>query len=512
MIKTIKTEKTTQTDNLNETENWLDKYRPTKLSEVLGDKIQIQRIESFLKQFTKKKININRIHNPNLIITGRNGIGKTLIVDLAIKENGLEKVIVDLSTISAPRKTKKKKLTEKEAINSNRMVKTYYMAQQNNKYILSTGEYGEKKIVLVFDDVSNISNPKEKEIIKSIVKLNNKFKKIPIIIIANTKHCKMVTELKKMATYKIDTKKIVNEIFMKPPQYNEIETFINKICAKEKLSLVQDRLADDDLYVNIVEHSQFDIRRLIHILEELKMMYEDLNVTFEDFEQYCDTAKTKYLDPGIYEATRMLLNRYSNMSDALLLYSEERATIPLMVHENYPLNIRVQYPRKTIDDQLNMIYDISKSISESDKVDGLIYSNQCWSLQSVHGFYSCVMPSYYVNQLPGKNQNAEKHLYKYTQDYNKTSIKKINNKVIKKAQENQVLKKVSIYDFLHIAFILKVLFERKDFVTVVDLMKPYELKLKEIVSIIKIDKIKKIKNTLTGKQCTILKEMLGVKE
>ena len=101
---------------------------------------------------------------------------------------------------------------------------------------------------------------------------------------------------------------------------------------------------------------------------------------------------------------------------------------------------------------------------------------------------------YYINRISGKSCKIEK--YKYTQDYNKTSIKKINNKVIKKAQEHHFLKKVSIYDFLYISSILKTLLERKEFNKLTELMKPYDLKLKEIESIIKIDKIKKTKNTL----------------
>ena len=504
-------------------ENWLDKYRPTKLSEVLGDKTQLQRIDHFIKQFTKKKFDPSKIANPNLIITGTNGVGKTLVTDIVVRENNLEKVVSDLSKISVSRKSKRKKKVEKETFGPNRSVKTYYMALKNNRKLLSNGGYADKKIVLVFDDVSNISNPKEKEAIKAIIKLNNKYKEFPIIIIANTKHSKTVNEIRKMVTYilrktsadgKKENRKIINEVVMRPPSYNDTEAFVKKICAKENVKIIRKKSDEDDIYIELIEHAQNDIRRLVNILEELKLIYDDTNVTLDKFNQYRETSKTKDLDPGIYEATRMLLNKYTNMEDALFLYGEERATIPLMVHENYPHNIKQQYPKMSVNNQIDLIYDISKSISESDKVDGLIYSNQCWSLQPVHGFYSCVMPSYYINKTPGKLAKVEK--YKYTQDYNKTSIKKINNKVIKKAQEHQFLKKVSIYDFLYIAAILKTLLEKKEFEKVADLMKPYGLKLKEIESIIKIDKIKKpnekAKSTLTGKQRTTLKELLGVTE
>jgi hypothetical protein len=504
---------------MTDTQNWLNKYKPTKLSEVLGDKTQIRIIDQFIKQFTKKNFDPNKIPNPNIIVSGTNGVGKTLITDLVIKENGLDKVTADLSNVSVTRKTKRKKKVEKEVIGTNRTVRTYYMTLKNNKKLLSTGEYSNKKIALVFDDVSNISNPKEKEAIKAIIKHNNKYKEFPIIIIANMKHSKTVNELRKMVTYivkrthadgKKENRKIINEVIVRAPQYNDMEDFVKKICNKENLKIVSSKSDDYDIFVELIKHAQHDVRRLINILEELKLMHEDNTITLELLKQYQETSKKKDLDPGIYEATKMLLNKYTDMDSALQLYGEERATIPLMVHENYPLNIRQQYPKMSVDDQVDLIYDISKSMSESDKVDGEIYSKQCWSLQPVHGFYSCVMPSYYINKTPGKLDKMEE--YKYTQDYNKTSIKKINNKVIKKAQEHQFLKKVSIYDFLYISSILKTLLDKKDFEKVAELMKPYDLKLKEIESIIKIDKIKKSKNTLTGKQRNILKELLDVDE
>jgi len=512
-------------------ENWLDKYKPNKLSEVLGDKQQIKQIDQFIKKFSRKNTE-NLV--PNLIIIGTNGIGKTLIIDLVIQENGLEKITADLSGISVVRKNKRKKKMDKEISGSNRSVNTYYQMLDNYKKLLPTGEYVCKKIALVFDDVSNISNPKEKEAIKAIIKLNSKRKKFPIIIIANNKHSKIVNELKKLIasgnkknkgakTSKIDNKttsgttkkstKIdtkfgaeVNQIFLRPPSYSDVLKFIKDICDKENLNLSSSYNDDGDIYMEIIQHSQNDIRRLVNILEELKQLYKNDKITFDDFMQFKETSKTKDTDPGIFEATRILLDNYNGLENTLVLYGDDRATIPLMIHENYPYNIAEQYPRMSVNDQIDTIYQISQSISESDKVDGLIYSNQCWNLQPVHGFYSCVLPSYYANLQPGKLcKNLQ---YKYTQDYNKTSIKKINNKVIKKAQDNQRLKKASIYDFLYIASILKDLLAQNQFELIAKLMKPYRLSLKEIESIIKIDKIQKSKEKIPGKQKTILKDLL----
>ncbi|MEM0354117.1 MAG: hypothetical protein QXW79_00910 [Thermoplasmata archaeon] len=507
-------------------ESWIDKYKPKKLSEVIGNKEQIKKIEQFVKQYTHYT-DPNKITRPNIIITGSNGIGKTLIIDLVLEENGFEKVTIDLSNISVSRKMKKKKKSDQDIIGTNKTIKAYYLSLHNSKKLFSNNysllqTYSNdelpksfaKKIALVFDDVSNITNPKEKEVIKLFAKLNNKMKSFPIIIIAGHKHSKTINELKKIVSYVPKTRnekkeniKIINEVFLKPPSYEEMERLINNICSRENISIVKRDSDEEDVYVELINHAQYDIRRLINILEELKMIYQDSEITLDKIQKYKETSKTKDLDPGIYNATSMLLDNYTNISNVLAIYGEERSTIPLMVHENYPLNIREQYPKISIRDQIDLIYIISKNISESDKIDGLIYSNQCWNLQPVHGFYSCVMPSYHINKLPNKLHKMVR--YGYTQDYNKTSIKKINNKIIKNAQKNRYMKKVSIHDFLYMASILKTLFDRKEFEKIAVLMKPYNLKFKEIESIIKIDKIKKSKNlSLTGKQKYIINNMM----
>ena len=267
-------------------------------------------------------------------------------------------------------------------------------------------------------------------------------------MISNSKHNKVMNDLRKMSTYVIKknlpsgkkiNQKIVNEIIFRTPDVEDIRTFVMRIIKNEKLNIVISNNRDEDVSYDLIDHSQYDIRRLINILEELKMMYGEDKITMDIFESYKQTSKTKDIDPGIYAAAIFLLNDYENIQSALSIYVEERATIPLMVHENYPYNIEHQYHKSKISQKMDTIYNISKCISESDKVDGLIYSNQCWNLQSVHGFYSCVMPSFYANKYPGKLRKKE--TYVYTKDYNKTSIKKINSKVIKKARSNILLKK-----------------------------------------------------------------------
>lgn len=523
--------------------SWIQKYRPTNLNDVIGDKNNIKKIDTFLKQYMGDNLDPANILFPNIIITGNNGIGKSLIVDIALETNKFEKAAVDLTTIVSTRQSKgddgkKRKGTDEQNSNTRSIMSMYkniagsYAMTDLGQFIRKNGTYERRRIAVVFDDVSNISTAKEKDAIKSLVKLNNKLKMFPIIIITNNKHSKNVNEIKKMLKYGIKeevknndadkkakkvykTKKVSSEISLQLPSFYDLEMLIKKIASKEKINFISNKSDDKNVYEEIISHCQYDIRRLINILEQLKLIYDNKKITYREFDEYCQISKTKDQDPGIHQASYYLLNNYLSIEDAIHVYEKERSAIPMLIHENYMPNINEQFPKLTMSEQLDIMDKISRSTSYSDMVDGLIYSNQCWSLQPLHGFYSCVYPSYIANSLKGSLKKYVKQ--EYTQDFNRTSIKKINNKAIKAARKNPQMKRYSVEDFMYISAILKELVKRKDFVEIARRMKIYGLKWKEIESIIKIDKIKnnrsdKQPSILPGKEKNIMLELLDVDE
>lgn len=513
--------------------NWLDKYKPLKTSDIIGHQDYIRLLTNYLNQYSSFDIDVKKIAYPCILINGKNGIGKTLMVDLLLKEKGFERAVISLDNVVINKTKKKNKDTISKASGGNRSINVLYASIKSSKtvevvskpkkrndsgfYISSAfddetviTQYVKSKVALVFDDISSISNAKEKDAIKSLVKQNNKLKQFPIIIISNSKYNKLANDIRKMVTYNMINQKAkekyVNEIRMNPPQFSNIEKFIEKICQNERLRICKNDY--DEILEGIIQYSQYDMRKIIYCLEEIKMMHENSLITLELYEQYKFVSKMKDIDPSIYEATEMLLNKYAGIDKSIILYSEDRATIPLIVHENFPLNIKLNYPFLSPLEQIKMICNISKNISESDKVDGLIYSNQSWNLQAVHGFYSCVMPSFHINSVPNKLAIKELDLYKYTKDYTKTSTRKINNKAIKKIKEKIHFKKMIITDFLHMAHIIKQLINQNKLTVVCEILKPYEITVKELESIINIDRISP-KIVLTSKTKTILKNKLS---
>jgi hypothetical protein len=174
------------------------------------------------------------------------------------------------------------------------------------------------------------------------------------------------------------------------------------------------------------------------------------------------------------------------MEEAQILYETDRSTIPLIFHENYLSNISKQYEGLNIEDKMNMICEISRCMSEGDKIEGIIYSHQSWNLQNVHGFLTCVAPSYLINSFD--NKTCKRETYEYTKDFNKTSIMKINKKVILNVKQNSYMQNMDIHDFVYLNNIIKNLINAKRYDEIKTLIGDYKWKTKQFESLLKIDK------------------------
>jgi hypothetical protein len=437
----------------------LEYYKPKRSVDVIGNKKEIDYLREYLKSFDLGEKNPNK---PNLIIIGEHGIGKKLIVNLLLNELDFVKMVPSINSLGGKVKS----------------AENYYHKLCNQKNLFDYSNYNRVKIALVVDDIENISNKGEKDIIKKLIKINIARKKIPIIIITTPGHNKMITNLKKG--------KSIETLFLYPPSYDNLENYIKHVGRNEHMIFAPTLGIANGVIDRIIEHSQNDVRRLIFILEELKHLFKTELITVEKFNDYMQSSMKKNIDLGIFESTRLLLNDYVNMEEAQILYETDRSTIPLIFHENYLSNISKQYEGLNIEDKMNMICEISRCMSEGDKIEGIIYSHQSWNLQNVHGFLTCVAPSYLINSFD--NKTCKRETYEYTKDFNKTSIMKINKKVILNVKQNSYMQNMDIHDFVYLNNIIKNLINAKRYDEIKTLIGDYKWKTKQFESLLKIDK------------------------
>ena len=426
---------------------WINKYRPTNLNNIIGHETQINKIKSWIKNLSVNK-------NQAIIISGNHGIGKSLTTKLIFEElNYLIRIIYP------------------NEIKDHRILDDFneYYNYKNSIYSKINFTNNKKNIVLIFEETENISLTSEKKYIMDIFKENNKKKCFPLIFISNNQHSKLLNDLKKNC----------EEIYFNSPPKEQIINIIKNICSKENI-LIEEELALD----NLVEFSQNDMRRLINLLQEFSFNFNILNNN--NVNMFIEKSREKNIDIGLFNATHKILNSYLDYDNIIKLYESEKVLLPLMIHENYLKKV-LNKCDDSWDDILFNLVKISDSISRGDNIETSIYTDQNWYLQNIHGFYTCLNSSYWINKLNNDN-NIEVKNIKFSSDLNKTSLKNINRKNI--TNLHKIIHIKSIYDILILNRICNYLINNGKDQEIINILSSYnkDITIKEIELCLKIDK------------------------
>ena len=228
---------------------------------------------------------------------------------------------------------------------------------------LSTNKNKNSKFALVINKTESISLTSEKKYILEIFKENNKSKSFPIIFVSNNQHSKLLNELKKSCV----------EIKFYSPSSFEIKSLIKKVAEKESLLIKGTKT-----YNLLIDFCQYDIRRLINILQELSYHYQGKKIGSKQFKTFMEISREKNVDVSLFDATSIILNNYEKEDTILKLYEMEKVLLPLMIHENYTDKIL----KEKDTDWESIIYKlmkISDSVSRGDNIEtiyGLILKLQ----------------------------------------------------------------------------------------------------------------------------------------
>jgi replication factor C subunit 1 len=427
---------------------WINKYRYKSLNDIIGNKEQILKIKNWL-------ININNYKSRAIIISGVHGIGKSLTIKLLLDElNYLSRTIY-------PNEIKDHRIFDD--------FNDYYNHQNSIYSKINFVDDKKKNLVLIFEETENITLTSEKKYIMDIFKENNKFKAFPIIFISNNQHSKLLNDLKKNC----------EEIKFECPTFHELYQLINKICSQENIII-----KDTNIMNELITFSQYDIRRLINLLQEISFHYKYIDE--KAINLFINKSREKNIDTGLFDATNKILNYCLDYDTIIKLYEFEKVLLPLMIHENYIR--KVLY--KNIDSWHNTIYNlvkISDSLSRGDNIETSIYTDQNWYLQNIHGFYTCINTSYWINKNNKYNSINNKNI-KFSSDLNKTSLKNINRKNITNLLK--IIPNKSIYDILILNKICNYLLKNNKEDELIKILLYYtkDLTIKEIELCLKIDK------------------------
>jgi DNA polymerase III delta prime subunit len=424
--------------------HFTEKYSPKSIKEIIGNKSSISKFDKWIKSINDREENF-------LILSGKNGIGKTIISSILLDTYNYNPIIIYPEDI--------KNYRQNDEFND-----FYNLNNSINKKI-NFKNVENKNIALLFDDTETITLTSEKKYIMNIFK-NKINSSIPIIFICNNNHSKLLNDLKKNC----------QEIKFYSPSSYDLKNFIKTICNKEKI-----KIDNEDSLDILVELSQYDIRRLLNLIEDFNYNYKTLST--KNIEKFKKQTLLKDTNIGLYDATKILLNDDLEFDNIYKIYESEKVLLPLMIQENYYK--KICNSKNSVKEKLDSIVSISDSISFGDNVETSIYTDQNWYLQEIHGFFTCIKPSKISNEFSYK---VLSNLIQFSSDLNKTSLKNINKKNINNLQK--IIGNKSIEEILILCKLTNYCFEKKEYTIIIDILKNYKSKLdiKDIELCLKINK------------------------
>jgi DNA polymerase III delta prime subunit len=273
----------------------LEKYKPTKFSEIIGNKTAIQTLGRWLLTWSAS--------SACALVSGPCGIGKTLSIELLIKQPEYNVMEVN---------------TDDERNES-------FITQKVAPFVKTIKNVWGKSNILVVNDV-DVSN--DNGFIGALCKCV-KETKIPIILTCNDRY---EPKIKPLAALCTDIK------FFKPTSA-EICKYITEIVKKE-LNTTRLTTHQNQLIQTATETAEGDVRNAIMSAEfSLITVPPAKSKSSQQQQQQQPKGKKDTHKTNIFEVTTDFMSQLTDFVDKVDLFHMENDLMPLMVHENYPLNI-----------------------------------------------------------------------------------------------------------------------------------------------------------------------------
>lgn len=425
---------------------WIEKYKPKKIKDIIGNSNSILKINHWLSNFKNEK-------HSSLVISGYHGVGKNLITKILLENNNYYFKWLDY-------KDEKAKNLFDDLVNC-------FTGDTLEKFFSKEN----KKFALIINDIEKITLKNEKSRIKELVKQNYIRKFFPIIFISNMQHNKLLTDI-------LDHS---DSIKLSQPSDKDLLVLLNRIVCKGDIII-----SDEKIKKKLIKYAQNDMRRLISIVYDLSNSFENgKDIDKESLKLYYSNSQKKCKDTSLFEASKTLIDEYNDINNSLSLYKVDKVLVPLTIHENFTKSIFNRYKKNDI--YFDTLKNVTDSISKGDVIETNIYTDQNWFLHEIHGFYTCAKTSYHINKHDiSKKTTPYYYEMKFSSDLNQTSLKNINKKQITNLQK--IFQNKSFNDIINLNKLIYHLVKNEKIKELYSIMKDYDSNVKTVETIIKIDK------------------------
>lgn len=366
---------------------WTVKYAPTAANQICGNKIQVEKLQAWLRAFPENL----RTHfkKPGkdgsgtyraVMIHGGPGIGKTTAAHLAAKLEGYDIVESNASD------TRSKKLVEtglRGVLDTTSLLG--YFAGAGKKV-----EAEKKKLVLIMDEVDGMSAG-DRGGVGALAAVCKKTR-IPMILICNDR------KLPKMKPFD----HVTYDLPFRKPTTDQVRARIMTILYREGMK--------DMIPLNVVnaliEGSRADIRQIINMISTAKVDQQALDF---DGGKNMSKAWEKHVILRPWDIVQKILgggmfaqSSTATLNEKIELYFNDHEFSSLMLQENYlgtnPIATLPYSGKEKNLKYLELVDKAAESISDGDLVDRMIHgSQQQWSLMPTHAVFSFVRPASFVS-------------------------------------------------------------------------------------------------------------------
>lgn len=295
----------------------LEKYKPTKFSEVVGNKNAIQSLGRWLLTWSPG--------NNCALVSGPCGVGKTLSIDILTKQSDYN--VMEINTDDDRNET--------------------FISQRVAPFVKTLKNIWGKSNILIVNDI-DVSN--DNGFLTSLSKCL-KETKIPIILTCNDRYepkiktiASMCLDIKYFKLTSQDICRHVTEIVKK--EYNT-----NKLTNRQ-IQIIQ----------TATEKSEGDLRSAI-MNTEFTLICEPPSMKKHTSSIPKNGGMKDNHKTNLFEITTDFMSQMTDFVDKVELFNMEKDLIPLMVYENYPLNIM---KTKNKQEELYHLSFASASISDYD--------------------------------------------------------------------------------------------------------------------------------------------------
>ena len=445
----------------------------------------IQQIKDWLNVFMTNNKKKNKKDMTNiLLLYGDDEIQKNIIINTAFNNLNQYKLCYI-------------KQTELDLLLKNNNY-TIFLYQYFNQL---TFDIDDKQKIMIINQNNIYNFHNYKEVIKEIVNCNNNI--YPIILVLDSSHSKLLNILKKKTFHisinSLTTKEITSYIKYKFKSNNIIDKTQNKII---------------DL---IIELSNYNLNKVNTLLYDLLNTYcEDNIITIKNMEEFKKDSIMNNNKDSLIQTNYKLLTKFNGLNESYELFNHDKTNNPLVMEEQY-MNKIIQYENDYKNDKIKMKYlnkitlKLSKCFVYSNLYDTYIFNYQKWDLNKIYGFFSCILPSYYLTLLETKY--PFKPFIKYPIDMNKSSIQRINTKQIDTIYENINLIDITYYIYLNELIYYLITKSSQNSINInrikitkitKDLIKTYNLNIQLIEKILKINKLSNNELKLSKKMYSYL--------